>query len=470
MSEAQEPRDFEPLLDYLRRTRGFDFTAYKRPSLMRRMQKRMQTVGIERFADYMDYLEVHPDEFSQLFNSILINVTAFFRDESSWDLIRDEIIPLAIGDAGATHTVRVWSAGCASGEETYSIAMLLAEALGRDGFRDRVKIYATDVDDHALGEARVGELQRAAGAAGTAGSARALFRARERSVRVRQGSAAVGDLRAPRSDPGRADLARQHPHLPQHADVLQHRGAEPDSGALPFRALPGRGAVSRQGGDDVPRAAVHAHRPAPPRVQEDRQGRVARPDDDHESGGRGRRQRQRLERTDVSGGVRRRATCADRVRFGRRPGDGQRSGALALQHPAERSGPADSGPRDLVSAAGTAIADRPGDARAPDRHRQGPRVAGARPRAEILRGLDRAADRRRRPHSWHQRRVRRHVGYAGAAGAADIARGTISTRPTRSCSRPTRNWRRRTKSCSRRSKSWKRPTRSCSRPTRSWRR
>ena len=82
---------------------------------MRRMQKRMQSVGVERFADYVDYLEVHPDEFSQLFNSILINVTAFFRDESSWDLIRDEIIPLAIGETGATHTVRVWSAGCASG-------------------------------------------------------------------------------------------------------------------------------------------------------------------------------------------------------------------------------------------------------------------------------------------------------------------------------------------------------------------
>ena len=154
MNDVAEPRDFEPLLDYLKRTRGFDFTAYKRPSLMRRIQKRMQSVGIGAFGDYMDYLEVHPDEFAQLFNNILINVTAFFRDESPWDLVRDTVISQVIGETPSRGAVRVWSAGCASGEETYSIAMLLVEALGRDAFRDRVKIYATDVDEHALGEAR----------------------------------------------------------------------------------------------------------------------------------------------------------------------------------------------------------------------------------------------------------------------------------------------------------------------------
>ena len=113
MSDAEESKDFEPLLDYLTRVRGFDFSAYKRPSLMRRIQKRIQTVGIERFADYMDYLEVHPDEFEQLFNSILINVTGFFRDESAWDLLRDEVIPTVIGGLGPTQIVRIWSAGCA---------------------------------------------------------------------------------------------------------------------------------------------------------------------------------------------------------------------------------------------------------------------------------------------------------------------------------------------------------------------
>ena len=154
MNDVAESRDFDSLLDYLKRTRLFDFAAYKRPSLMRRIQKRMLAVGIEGFADYVDYLEVHPDEFAQLFNSILINVTGFFRDETAWHVLRDTVIPMVIGEQTASHAVRVWSAGCASGEETYTVAMLLAEALGRDAFRERVKIYATDVDEHALGQAR----------------------------------------------------------------------------------------------------------------------------------------------------------------------------------------------------------------------------------------------------------------------------------------------------------------------------
>src|SRR5262249_50337217 len=129
------------------------FSAYKRPSLMRRVQKRMQGVSIERFGDYTDYLEVHPEEFAQLFNVILINVTSFFRDEQAWDYTRDHVGPEVVSSHPG-ELIRVWSAGCASGEETYSLAMLLAEAIGRDAFRDRVKIYATDADEQALNQAR----------------------------------------------------------------------------------------------------------------------------------------------------------------------------------------------------------------------------------------------------------------------------------------------------------------------------
>jgi two-component system CheB/CheR fusion protein len=146
-----DSREFDALLDYLKRARGFDFTAYKRPSLMRRIRKRMQTVGIERFGAYIDELEVHPEEFAQLFNVVLINVTAFFRDDLAWDFLRGEVVPSLVALDGQ---LRVWTAGCASGEETYSVAMLLAEAVGRDQFRERVKIYATDVDDQALNQAR----------------------------------------------------------------------------------------------------------------------------------------------------------------------------------------------------------------------------------------------------------------------------------------------------------------------------
>src|SRR5437016_679160 len=129
MNPDIESPDFENLLEYLKRTRGFDFTSYKRPSLMRRIMRRMQSAHLEQFGDYIDYLEVHPEEFAQLFNYILINVTAFFRDDLAWEYMRDEIIPPL---AGSSNPIRVWSAGCASGEEPYSIAILLAEALGRD--------------------------------------------------------------------------------------------------------------------------------------------------------------------------------------------------------------------------------------------------------------------------------------------------------------------------------------------------
>ena len=74
-----------PCSNILNQSRGFDFSGYKPTSLQRRIQKRMQMVSIENYDDYIDYLEVHPDEFNQLFNTILINVTSFFRDTQAWD-------------------------------------------------------------------------------------------------------------------------------------------------------------------------------------------------------------------------------------------------------------------------------------------------------------------------------------------------------------------------------------------------
>jgi two-component system, chemotaxis family, CheB/CheR fusion protein len=122
---------------------------------MRRIQRRMQLVQLETFTDYIDYLEVHPEEFGHLFNMILINVTDFFRDATAWNYIASEIIPKIIQSKKPTDPIRIWSAGCASGEEAYTIAILLAEALGIEAFRERVKIYASDVDEEALSQARL---------------------------------------------------------------------------------------------------------------------------------------------------------------------------------------------------------------------------------------------------------------------------------------------------------------------------
>src|SRR5215831_10948316 len=148
--------DLEALLDYLKRTRGFDFTAYKRSSLMRRILKRMLMINVPSFNDYVDYLEVHPEEFALLFNTILINVTSFFRDPPAWEFLGQEVIPRMLKSTAPNGLIRVWSAGTASGEEAYSLAILLAEQLGIESFRSRVKIYATDVDEEALAQARLG--------------------------------------------------------------------------------------------------------------------------------------------------------------------------------------------------------------------------------------------------------------------------------------------------------------------------
>jgi two-component system CheB/CheR fusion protein len=151
---AERDTKFENLLDYLRRTRGFDFTGYKRSSLMRRVQKRMEQVEIQDFSDYVDYLEVHPEEFVHLFNTILINVTAFFRDSEAWEYLARDILPRILAAKEPKDSIRVWSAGCAAGQEAYSLAILFVEALGAEAFQQRVKIYASDVDQEALAQAR----------------------------------------------------------------------------------------------------------------------------------------------------------------------------------------------------------------------------------------------------------------------------------------------------------------------------
>jgi two-component system CheB/CheR fusion protein len=156
MSSGDVNAGLEHLVDYIRDNRGFDFTGYKRASLERRIRKRMQEVAIAEYGDYQDYLQVHPDEFTQLFNTILINVTSFYRDPAIWEYVVGDVVPRVLERKAAPQQVRIWSVGCASGEEAYTVAMIMAEAVGARELRGRVKIYATDVDDEALALARAG--------------------------------------------------------------------------------------------------------------------------------------------------------------------------------------------------------------------------------------------------------------------------------------------------------------------------
>jgi two-component system, chemotaxis family, CheB/CheR fusion protein len=164
MSELHDQdRALENLLEYVHAARGVDFTGYKRTSLRRRILRRVKALGLqEDLSAYREYLNDHPDELPLLFDSIFINVTSFFRDSEAWQYLREEIVPEIVRRKPQEFPIRIWSAGCASGEEPFSIAILFAEAMGIDTYTRRVKIYATDWDEGALVQARRARYESAA--------------------------------------------------------------------------------------------------------------------------------------------------------------------------------------------------------------------------------------------------------------------------------------------------------------------
>lgn len=145
------------LLQELAEQRNFDFRGYKKTTLERRFRRRMFQLNLPDYGQYSEYIRRHPDEANQLLNTILINVTEFFRDPPAWEILRHEILSGLLKRLKPGHSLRAWSAGCASGEEAYSIAILLAEHFGPRIQDYDIKIYATDIDDDALNSARRGE-------------------------------------------------------------------------------------------------------------------------------------------------------------------------------------------------------------------------------------------------------------------------------------------------------------------------
>src|SRR4051794_19099973 len=205
---------FENLLLLLRDQRGFDFTGYKRASLQRRVSRRMQQLHIATLAEYMDHLQVSPDEYTALFNTLLINVTGFFRDASAWEYLQTELLPGLLAAKGRGGTIRAWSAGCASGEEAYSLAIAFAEVMGASEMRERVKIYATDLDEEALAQARQATYTDQEVAGLPAGYVERYFEQHGRRFAFRP------DLRRPGIF-GRNDLVQDAPI--SHVDVLSCR-------------------------------------------------------------------------------------------------------------------------------------------------------------------------------------------------------------------------------------------------------
>ncbi len=164
MDNAGRPLKDNQALDTLKhrilRERGLDCSQYKDSFLLRRLQMRMRATGSEDYLAYMNFLRHHPEEYGELVNELTINVTEFFRDPDTWETLKDEVAPeiLAAKQARGLTNIRAWSAGCATGEEPYSLAICFLEAKrARKDFDGlNVKIYATDLDRESLVRARRG--------------------------------------------------------------------------------------------------------------------------------------------------------------------------------------------------------------------------------------------------------------------------------------------------------------------------
>lgn len=143
----------------LRTEVGHDFSQYKEKTLIRRIQRRMQVAQSETVHDYIDHLKQNPRELENLFRELLIGVTEFFRDPEAFDVLQHQAIPHLLADKGAADILRVWVPACATGEEAYSIAIALAEAIAQHRGGPKVQIFATDIDDRAINLARSGRFR-----------------------------------------------------------------------------------------------------------------------------------------------------------------------------------------------------------------------------------------------------------------------------------------------------------------------
>ncbi|HZI46984.1 MAG TPA: CheR family methyltransferase, partial [Pyrinomonadaceae bacterium] len=157
---APTERPDDPLRDLLGQVSAqtnIDFRNYKPSTILRRIGRRMAVTHNSNIRDYGDYLRTHPEEVNELVKAFLIKVTGFFRDPEAFDFLRGTIIPELIERAKANgRTLRMWSAGCATGEEAYSLALLLADQLGQDFPEWNIKIFATDLAADAISFARRG--------------------------------------------------------------------------------------------------------------------------------------------------------------------------------------------------------------------------------------------------------------------------------------------------------------------------
>ncbi|GEO04842.1 hypothetical protein AAE02nite_25060 [Adhaeribacter aerolatus] len=147
---------FQHILELVRERTGFDFNDYKQPTLIRRISRRMAHCNLDSLPDYVDYLNLHPEETETLSKEFLIGVTKFFRDAEAYEVLANKVLPLLVEDLTINNTLRIWVTACSTGEEAYSIAMLVRELLDKINKEVEVKIFASDIDREALDFAGTG--------------------------------------------------------------------------------------------------------------------------------------------------------------------------------------------------------------------------------------------------------------------------------------------------------------------------
>ena len=150
--------DLEKVIILLRGHTGNDFTFYKRNTLHRRIERRMGVHQIAKMVTYLHYLQENPQEIDLLFKELLIGVTSFFRDPGAWEQLRNKALPALLASRVPGQTLRVWVPGCSTGEEAYSMAIVLKEAFDelRPKRKFAIQIFATDLDRDAIDKARQG--------------------------------------------------------------------------------------------------------------------------------------------------------------------------------------------------------------------------------------------------------------------------------------------------------------------------
>jgi two-component system, chemotaxis family, CheB/CheR fusion protein len=154
--EESEQQALREIFTHLRVSTGHDFSNYKRATILRRIERRINVRDLPTLPAYAAFLHEHPEEIKALLKDLLISVTNFFRDKEAFDAIKEHVLPKILENKKQEDNVRIWIAGCATGEEVYSIAMLCAELTFGVLDAPKILLFATDIDDAAIAVAREG--------------------------------------------------------------------------------------------------------------------------------------------------------------------------------------------------------------------------------------------------------------------------------------------------------------------------